>query len=430
MALIAVLVSSVSAATLPRAYAQTSYGTASLIVNLIDIGGGSKSFGDSEPIKPYAVTYNNYAQLKEIEFKVRVLLPSGNDKITNVLSTSPTLQLLKRDTTYANVAISGSPVVEKGPRTGEWYIYKGRVPISTIESLIGTGPEFKSELRIATKGSVTFQGSIADKKDHVFHTPQLTVVIPIIKNASTSVVVQDPITLPSTGNGDTGSGGNTQEPAVVVPTGRIYHNLAVIYETGLPRKAVSKDIQTFSVIDPVATGGNVVDKIVYDQILVLDNPGFALSQRLTHKSGGATDNYGASVSNQGVDSHPDTTIDPLGPQPQFQLIKMTVEAEDIEQLADEDGKIRLKFWTKEAYLKISSPTQSWTVTIPPQSVIVELKEFEDPVVIDETGGGQVNGGDFIPSEGAADSTFTFIAVGIGVMVMGTVTGVYVMQRKK
>lgn len=428
-----VLVGSTVVMVIPSAFAQTaSYGSATLQVSLVDLNGGKTTFADSESAQPFAIlNTKNYSQIKDIEIKVRVLTPSSSDNITGVLSVTPSVQLLTRSGAYVDVTIQNPVKGVQKIADRQWYLFQGTVSVAGIDNTLQGSTEFKSELRISTKASVSYQGTIAGKTG-IFYTPQLSVTVPITKTAGTAPsTIYPPTTTTSTtttSTGTTTSGTSiSTQPVTVVPTGKVYHTVGIKYVDGTSRTAVTQDLTKFSLIDPNSAnaGSNIIESVTYRMWLVLDQDVFKTSQRLGFEQSTATDNYLVTVNSKGIGKSVQDKIEIFGKQ--YRLIELTAKAADIENVIGTSqtsgntsfGNGILEFRIKQSTVTLTSPEKSYTVTIPQQYVTLNLGTM---VVSDETGGGEVEGEIFKPAGNMQNMTVylvggAFLAIaGLGLVL--------------
>lgn len=267
-----------------KAYAvhTSKYGGIITQVSLVDLNGVTTTYSDSQALNQGSVlSTSNMMQIKEIRIATKALLPSSSDKILQIYSIGQTVKMLDRSGRYVEVPQTSVSKVASYAGGVTWTLYKSTIPISTIESMLGSGSEFKTELRITSTPYISIQATIGGVTK-TYYSPQTSVIVPITKTPYLTPIITPPTTpvpSPDHDNPEPGQSGgeiSDQKPETP-PTGKVWASITARYTDGSTGGITSTnklDLPQGDVFVPGTAGDKqtrFIDKLVYTLNIQLDD---------------------------------------------------------------------------------------------------------------------------------------------------------------
>lgn len=463
MGLLAFSVATIAMSVRP-AFAATSlpYGSTSADIAYYFADGTIQVVGahTTQTAPPGTIFGNNPKEIKDIEFRVHQRTTSTADKITGA-NIKVVARVEAADGTWKTIPLGTPSGVSQ--RSGDlWWLYRAKVPASTIDNLIGTVPSTPSGLWPSTvalfvSSQSTFTGTIAGKTG-TFHFPigGLTTDADVFKKAG--AIVPDPDPDPIECPDGTHVYNNTcvpdpepePEPQPLVPSGRIYTVFKVQMSDGTITVIDNKDTQYFPAdlllfgqSGSIGTGTNAVEKITYVVMMRLDNyEDFNVPFSVTEQPGWPANShhYDVLVDNTSITKAPSTQIDNKS-NGLFELVKISASKADIEpQLKGPTATLpsgetyksgKIKFFVQGYQVVLTGGGKSYPVAIPEFSETLSLGStvLPDPTPDPDPDGCTLLGDICNPDTPAGFDVQTGMIVLGAVVVMGAV-GYGALKRKK
>lgn len=427
LALMALLISTGTVITINAAHAEEpTFVAAENKIKVVYKGGAVQVISDFAEFNKLELTSGT----KEIDYFDFTTLVTSDQAFTlkTITGLKPSITVLNAKGEYVSVSQSGAnyAISRYLGAPNMWQVYNLKVTAKTIDSLIGQRTnDFNSNVRFATHTSDSLLTISTDKGNYGTAWAIATANFKALKSG----IISEPTP------GGTASGDK--------PTGRVFHTVSITLTDGSGRTLIDSAEGQLSTFDLSVIGqGEPIKSIKYSLWLHLDRDVYAPSNSLLFDNLASTSNYGVYVDGKGIANEHTNVIKRFSAVDSYRLLEIEVLGSDIEPLIDtevgNDGNVvyksgEIEFFAKPSFVKLSSPSNTYTINIPEQSLkynllsatLISTTDDDTPCEIVD---GENCEQDTTDRANLVRDALFITAIGIG--TAGLVSGVVIVTRKK